>query len=424
MKTINKITLALILLTSLNWGCTKEDPIKPSAQFTINLQDNTCYAGENFTIFTQAVKGDFYTIFPGDKPTTIYDPANPKARGVSITEMGDSMQYSYPTAGTYTFTMVVTSTGNWAEDFLMDTKSVTITVIDRRAELSRITIDKIDGKFSEDHTEIYFYSVKTADISAKAPIFFATSKAATVYVGDVLQVSGTSTVDFSVLHAGDPEGRPVVYTVKAANGESKSYTVKYILRDPYTEKVLNSITFSSLGKTFYPNEAAKTFELLYPASTAINALKAKASASIGATVNVGTKAIQDKETACDFNAATKITVKAEDGTSQDYTLVKTAIEEIKTFSFTKSNGVALSPAPLGVIDLVAKTITVKVLPGTNKTKLVASFTGLTTYSAQVGATVLLSGTSELSYSSPVVIDVMKGGVKYDSYTVTVLDAAK
>jgi hypothetical protein len=79
---------------------------------------------------------------------------------------------------------------------------------------------------------MYFYDVKTADLTAKKPTFVTNSPDALVYIGSELQVSGASVVDFSPLSPGNTEGRPVEYKIVAPNGDFRIYIVKYILRDP------------------------------------------------------------------------------------------------------------------------------------------------------------------------------------------------
>jgi hypothetical protein len=111
-------------------------------------------------------------------------------------------------------------------------KTVQVTILDRRTDFSKFQIDKVDGKLSEDGTEIYFYDVKTADLTAKKPTFATGSPDALVYIGSELQESGQSVVDFSPLSPGNAEGRPAEYKVVAPNGDFSIYIVKYILRDP------------------------------------------------------------------------------------------------------------------------------------------------------------------------------------------------
>ncbi|MFN8207700.1 MAG: hypothetical protein U0T82_09905 [Bacteroidales bacterium] len=420
MKTEIRIFAFLAILAVMGSACTREEAVTPSANFKLTAANNNVYAGENFTIILKGVKGDFVTLYAGDKASNSYDPFNPKGKGTVLEPGQDSMSMAYLNAGKYPLTIVASSVGNWGEDYLSAVKTDTVYVNDRRADFLRISIDKVEGKFNEDRTEIYFYATRNLDLTAKAPMFFTTSSAATVFIGDSQQVSGTSLVDFSAITPGDPEGRPVVYTIKAMNGDTRTYTVKYILRDPYTEKVLNSVTFSTLGTTVYPDEAAKTVEVIYLQDTKITAVKTKATASIGAAVTIGTKNISDKENSVDLGSASKITVTAEDGTVQDYALIKTVVEKIATFNLTKANGTALYPKLAGTIDYTTKTIRVKtLLVPALKTKLVAEFTGLTLYSVKVGTTSVTSGVTEINCSAPVTLDLYKAGRKLDSYTLIV-----
>jgi hypothetical protein len=131
----------------------------------------------------------------------------------------------------YQLSLLAATSGNWAEDYLTDVKTVQVTILDRRINFTKFQIDKVDGKLSEDGKELYFYEVKTADLTAKKPTFATASPDALVYIGSELQESETSVVDFSPLSPGDSEGRPVEYKVVAPNGDYRIYTVKYILHD-------------------------------------------------------------------------------------------------------------------------------------------------------------------------------------------------
>ncbi|MGB9747660.1 MAG: hypothetical protein ACPLXM_12110 [Bacteroidales bacterium] len=418
------IALSILGFSSLFISCNKEEPLPPSADFTTSLSNFTAYAGEPFVLYLKNCSGDFLTLFKGDTPGSTYGNDSLVAQGLTIDTSLDSILVTYDAAGTYTLTLLAASYGNWSKDQVVKTKSVTINVIDRRAGLRKITIDKVDGVFSQSGTEIYFYATKVDNLTAKKPIFFTTSLSAKVYINDVEQISGVSVVDFSPLNPGDNEGRPVIYKVVAPNGESREYTVKYILRDPLTGKQLLSLTSSTLGKTFYPDENAKSIEIIYPTGTDLTKLKVMAKVSLGAIATIGTKQIQDKEQTVDIAANNKIVVKAEDLSTQDYAIVKTEVEKITAFRFIKAGTLDLNPPPQGTIDFPNRKITVNVLQGTDKTRLVAEFTGLSVYTLKAGDTVITSGITEYDYSGDVTLDLYKDGRKLDSYLVKVNTVSK
>jgi hypothetical protein len=222
---------SIFLLVVLLYGCNKEEAIEPSADFTTSLADNIAYAKEPFTIYLNNVTGDFITLYRGDAAFNIYGADTVLVKGMAVDKAEDSIDINYSNAGEFDLTMLAVSLGNWAEDYLTDVKTIRITVFDRRSDFKKFSIDKVNGKLSEDGTEIYFYDVKTADLTAKKPTFTTDSPDALVYIGSELQESGQSVVDFSPLSPGDAEGRPVEYKVVAPNGDFRIYIVKYILSD-------------------------------------------------------------------------------------------------------------------------------------------------------------------------------------------------
>jgi hypothetical protein len=428
MKNNYKYLPVLFFLSMLGWGCNKEEALEPSADFTLSLTDNIGYVKEPFTLYLTNVVCDFITLYKGNTPDAIYNEDSTLVKGAQVDKQLDSISVTYNTAGVFQLTLLAATSGNWSEDYLTDVKTVQVTILDRRTDLSKFQIDKVDGKLSEDGTEIYFFDIKTANLTAKKPTFTTGSSDALVYIGTELQESGVSVVDFSPLSPGDAEGRPAEYKVVAPNGDFSTYTVKYILRDPYTGKQLTSLTLSSIGSTFIPDESAKTIEILYPEGTDLVTIPAKAEASVGATVTIGDMEIQEKELKVNLDANSSIQVTAEDGSVQDYAITKTAIEQITAFAFTHYEGtsgpVELIPAPAGVIDTLTKTIAVNILPGTDKTKLVATFSGLTNFTAKVGSNSLVSGMTIVNYTDPVTIDLYLDDRKLNAFTVTVNTVAK
>jgi hypothetical protein len=231
MKNINNILPILFFLGMLVWGCNKEDALEPSADFTLGLTDNTGYVKEPLTLYLTNVVGDFITLYRGDYANNTYNKDSAVVKGIAVDKSADSISMTYNNAGVYQLTLLTATCGNWSDDYFTDVKTVQVTIMDRRTEFKKFAIDKVNGKLSEDGTEFYSYDVKTADLTAKIPVFQTDSPDALVYIGSELQESGTSVVDFSPLSPGDAEGRPVEYKVVAPNGDYRIYTVKYILHD-------------------------------------------------------------------------------------------------------------------------------------------------------------------------------------------------
>ena len=417
------LTIAALAL----WACTKENPIAPNTSFTTSLTNNQAYAGEGFAVYLRNVQGGFITLFTGADSTTTYSPNNPAASGVvvknDIGALPDSVMVTYSNPGTFTLTLLVASTGNQSKDYKQATSSMSIKVADRRDQFSTFAINKINGQLSEDGTHIYFFASKSANLTALKPTFTLNSQNSQVAVNGTPQLTGSSIQDFSALNPGDTLGRPVNYVITAGNGASKTYTVQYILRDPLTGKQLISLSVSTLNAVFIPDSATNSIEILYLTGSVLKS-NILATVSVGANALIGTKNISVKATLIDLTTVTKIAVQAEDGSSHDYSVIKTAIEKFTSFSFTQAGGNNLNPAPTGIIDYVKKTINVDVLKSTDVTTLVASFTGLTSFTARAGSDVITSGVTALDYTNPVIIDLYSGTRKLDSYTVTVTKVAK
>ena len=113
------------------FGCNKEEAIPPSADFTTNLQNNTLKKGKGFTIYLDNVQGEFLVYFKGATEATTYSATDPTRTGTAFSRDLDSLAISgYSASGDFVFTVVASSSGNWAEDYLQDVKSITIKVED------------------------------------------------------------------------------------------------------------------------------------------------------------------------------------------------------------------------------------------------------------------------------------------------------
>lgn len=113
---------AALLLTS----CNTEDPLPVSAEFTTNIQNNTLATNEGFTVYTSEAEGEFLTYFKGNNEESSW----PDGFGRSFEVGTDSVVLSaYGLEGTYTFTLVATSYGDWGETVDQDVQSVEINVV-------------------------------------------------------------------------------------------------------------------------------------------------------------------------------------------------------------------------------------------------------------------------------------------------------
>ncbi len=126
---------AAVIMLLVAYACNKEEPVTPSAEFTTNIENNTLNSGQGFVVYLDQTEGEFLTYFRGHRMSSTYDPNDPTREGSAISNDADSVVvagYPAPSVGTdttYTFTMVASSSGNWAEDYEQDVKSIDINVV-------------------------------------------------------------------------------------------------------------------------------------------------------------------------------------------------------------------------------------------------------------------------------------------------------
>jgi hypothetical protein len=122
-------TFIVLALVAGLLSCNREDPIKPSADFTTSIENNTLAPGQGFTVYLDNVQGEFLVYFRGHNLQSTYDPDEPRRTGVNVSTELESVEIpGYASAGEYVFTMVASSSGNWAKDYLQDVKSINIKV--------------------------------------------------------------------------------------------------------------------------------------------------------------------------------------------------------------------------------------------------------------------------------------------------------
>jgi hypothetical protein len=240
---------------------------------------------------------------------------------------------------------------------------------------------------------------------------FTVSPLATVNIGGVGQVSGTTANNFT---------NPVVYTVVAEDGSVSNYTVTVTKAAASSLKQLLTFQFAGLtpAVTGTINETAKTVSVTVPYGTNVTALIATFTSSPLSTVKVGTTAQVSGTTANNFTSPVTYTVVAEDATTQAYVVTVTvtpisSAKAITAFSFT-------TPAVTGTISETAKTINLIVPYGTNVTALVANFTVSQFATVKVGSTVQVSGTTPNNFTTPQPYDVIAQDLSQVTYVVTVI----
>jgi len=160
------------------------------------------------------------------------------------------------------------------------------------------------------------------------------------------------------------------------------------------------------------NEMAKTISLTMPYGTNVTALVGTFTTT-GAEVTVGAVSQTSNTTANDFTSPVAYTVTAADSTTAAYTVtVSVALSSAKAITAYSLNGVA------GVINEMAKTISLTMPYGTNVTALVGTFT-TTGAEVTVGAVAQTSNTTANDFTSPVAYTVTAADSTTAAYTVTV-----
>ena len=227
-----------------------------------------------------------------------------------------------------------------------------------------------------------------------------TSNGVNVKVGDVTEISGKTVNNFTT---------PIVYTVYAADGTSKDYTVTVTVAKS-SSKVITSFSLDGTSGIITGN----SISVVMPYGTNISDLIATFTTS-GSIVKVGTTTEVSGQTANNFTSPVTYTVTAADGSTKNYTvtvsLAANPAKSITSYSIDNVNGV-----------IGSNTINVNLPYGTNVTDLVATFT-TSGVSVKVGATTEVSGQTANNFTSPVTYTVTAADGSTKNYTVTVTLAA-
>lgn len=433
---MKKLILGILSMALLTVSCVQEPAIEPSAKFNTKLVDGVAFAGETFYIYLDGAKGDFYALYRGFSEATTYDENDPSRTGENISTDTDSVGITFQNAGEYTVTLVATSTGNWAEDILRDVYSLTLNVMDNRAEILSMEVDRRDGVITEDN-EILFYAHKLENLTNLRVRFRTASPEAEVYVGDELQEDAKNRHDFSAVNPDDNEGRPVVYEVVAPDGSTKIYVAKFILRDPSSEKIIYSLESSDFLGTLTLREADKEVLVEYYAGDELD-VELEAEVSIGAIAEFDGKEISDGGGDVNLLDDPTILVTAEDLSTLEYTLVFYEKERIDTFSFIgiEDEGSVLELVPNLFADITfeSRTLTMEVPNSLDLSSLVSTFAGIDDFTLTIedtdpgtnDAVTLEEGVTPFDYSfdagmtsKDFLIKTYDGDTLIDTYTLTV-----
>jgi hypothetical protein len=227
-----------------------------------------------------------------------------------------------------------------------------------------------------------------------------TTTGTSVNVGAAVQTSGTTANNFT---------NPVAYIVTAADSTTATYTVTVTLAANSAKAIT---AYSLAGVSGIINETAKTISVTLPTGANVTALIATFTTT-GTSVLIGVAVQTSGTTANNFTSPVAYTVTAADSTTATYTVTVT-VAPISAKAITAYSLAGVS----GIINEVAKTISVTLPTGTNVTALVATFQTTGT-SVLVGAAVQTSGTTANNFTSPVAYTVTAGDTTTTTYTVTV-----
>ena len=374
---------------------------------------------------------------PNDVPATIVgdDVAATVPFGTDVTELiatftttgmdvmvGVAPQESGETANDFTDPVDYTVV---AANGLTRTYTVTVTIAPSTAkELTQYAFLAADnaGVLSADVTATITGTAIAAtvpfgtDVTGLVASFASTG--ASVTVGGVAQVSGTTANDFT---------SPVAYVVTAADASTATYTVTVTIA-PDPAKDLTAYAFLSVNNPTLPIDVTATITgtaiaATVPFGTDVTGLVATFNTT-GAAVTVGGTPQVSGTTANDFTSPVVYRVTAADTTTQDYTVTVTIApspaKDLTAFAFRAADNPSLAADVTATITGTAIAATVPF--GTDVTGLVATFT-TTGASVAVGGTPQVSGTTANDFTSPVVYRVTAADSTTQDYTVTVAVAA-
>lgn len=401
--------IAVNLLIALLTACTVEESIKVNPEFELTYERNggvNALAGQAFYVIPKG-SGEFLTLFDG---TTGRVWGETGAKGIDFNK-ADSLAVSYSTAGTYKLTIVSTSSSNFGNEITRLFKTVDVTVVDERNSFTNFFINDVAGVINPNNEIVFSVPDITTNFNFKA-IFNTSSPLAKVFVNDVEQISGTTINDFT---------NPVTYKVKSAQSTEKEYKVIFNKYAASSEKQITKFTLGTgtggNGEVGVIDELNKTISIIANYGTNVSSVNLYIESSYGSRIIINSNQyILANATRSRYNlttTASTIKVIAQNNSEIVYTLIITNQDPVSSFTF-----LGLIPSPVGIIDNVAKTITIDVLKGTDITKLIAKWVG-SNGTVKIGTMNQTNGTTANDFSSPKSYVFYKGTTVGATYTVTV-----
>ncbi len=403
MKNLNKI-IYMLFISFVAISCIQEEMIETNPSFILSFERDgasSATAGTSFFVIPEG-SGEFFTLFDGTEGHVWGELG---AKGTDFNK-ADSLPVNYPKAGKYNLTLVVSSTGDYGNDFSQNFKTVAVDVVDFRNSFTAFNINGTEGNITVNNEILFSVPDVVTDYNFVAS-FGLNSPDAKAYVNGIEQESGKTINDFS---------SPLVYVIKSNQGTEQTYSVKFSTFPSSDEKAITKFQLGvgGNGEIAQIDEENKVINLLSNYATNISSVRLIISSSYASSVYISNAIYSDRK---NYNLTStgvkEIKVVAQNKSEVIYKLNTTLDKPVNTFTFA-----GLVPAPQGVINETDKTITVDVLKGTDITRLVAVWTG-TVGKVTVGTTTQVNGKTENNFSAPVTYTFYKGTTAGDKYKVTV-----
>ena len=427
MKIVYKIVVLLIAIFSIA-SCVDEQSIKVDPSFILSYQRDgrtTAIAGTPFYVIPRG-SGEFLTLYDGTKG---HEWGVEGAKGKDF-DKSDSLDVKFDSIGHYSVSLVATSANKFGKTESRLVKTVDVTVVDERNSITKFFINSADkdvvGSISNNNEILFSLPDITTNFTFK-PVFVlaSNSKACTVMVNGVLQVSGITETIFA-------KNVPVVYTVKSPEGVEKTYSVTISTYPSSAENKLLKFNLSGVkftngfGEVGVIDEANKTITLTANYASKLSSVKLVVESSYASVVKINSATFSERNPYSLTNS-TIVKVTAQDLINiAQYRLVLNTQDPVTDFTFD-----GFVPAPVRVIDVAAKTINIDISKGTDITKLKAIWKGsLGTVTLKYGTaatdSIQTNGVSVNDFTTPQKFTFYKGQasrlsslIKGDEYTVTV-----
>lgn len=237
---------------------------------------------------------------------------------------------------------------------------------------------------------------------------FTVGSGATVKIGNVTQVSGTTKNDFS---------KKITYTVFAQDGSSKNYIVIVYMTPASSEKILSKFNITNALSI---DTTGNLIDVVMPFGVKLNSLKPTFRVSNFAKVYIGNVEQFSDVTSNDYSKTVVYTVIAQDGTTANYTVNVSNFpgsNEKKLIDFSVARISALNELYNGVIE--GDSITISVPYGFKVDSLVSFYTVSKDATVKIGNVFQTSSLSINDFTNPIFYTVFAQDGSSKSYLVTI-----